>query len=327
MDVLICSVSGGSVISQIAGLHCLLKNGYKPDTTMGASGGSITILCLTFCQMRFERIPMFLELLSSKIFVEEWLKPFPWWTIGPFQGSAYRHTFGSVSMINTYFFPYHLDLYETWILTYNQTKCQPHLFTNRAENGKIKPQGAIITSFNGDLDLYAKSLLASSCIPGILPPVEILGDMHIDGGAYASSPISLAMTSLQKEKMLHLIFLTGADSEITTEDRDVLKPTIIDVTTTCVDALYRNSVRRDRISCLNLLSHYGDIIELKDCSLENALKCRKDYLASLIEIYPSITKEIDITSFESKDAIDLFNEQKEIIKCRIWVAIPPNHPE
>lgn len=325
MDMLICSVSGGSFISQIAGLHCLLKTGYKPDVMLGASGGAITISCLTYSQMKCEKIPIFLGFLSSKMFVDEWLKPFPWWAIGPFQGSAYRHTYGSIKMINSCFYPYHLDLYETWILTYNQTKHQPHLFTNRAENGRLKPQLAIVTPFNENLDLYGRALLASSCIPGILPSVEINGEMHIDGGAYASSPISLVSANLQKEKSLHIIFLTGADAENTKEEQEGVKLTIIDVTTTCVDALYRNSVRRDRITCQNLLAHYGELIEIKNYTLEEAMNDRKNYPASLIEIYPDVTRDIDITSFEPNDGIKLFNQQKEIIKCRYWISKPITH--
>lgn len=98
MDLLLCSVSGGNFASQLAGLHCLLKSGYSPEVILGASGGSVTISCLIYCQGNYRRISVLLNIISYRDFVREWVKPFPWWMIGPFQGAAFQHTFGLIDI-------------------------------------------------------------------------------------------------------------------------------------------------------------------------------------------------------------------------------------
>jgi predicted acylesterase/phospholipase RssA len=324
MNILICTVSGGNFISQIACLYQLLKAGHSPDVCMGSSGGSVAITSLLYSQGNFDRLRMFVEMMDCTIFLENWLPFFPYWSIGPFQGSAYKHSTKLLEIGKSIITPGLILKHETWVLTYNQSLRKPHLFVNKEINRlKLKPNNNNVYALtvSDTVEKYIKSILASCSIPAVLPPLEIDEEMHVDGGAYAATPLSLFTSEIKKNKKIHLFYVMGNDINEKNKFKENEKLTIIDTTVTCSDALFRNSILRDKLLCFDVLEHYGKTVKLDNVkSLKEAIEESEKYTATLIILYPKKKSQVDLRSFSKKEALSTYDDQINHITFELWVT-------
>lgn len=316
--ILLCPISGGKFVNQAAGLYKLLKHGFVPDSSIGASGGSVIISILLYTLGSPNRIRILLGLLDGSMFVDSWAQPFPTWMIGSVQGAVFRHSYKFLDFATCIFTHSILRRSEIWILTYNKTLGVPHLFTNAPANPILTPTSlSKVQNVREDIPTFCKAILASSSIPGIVPSYQIGEELHSDGGLYSSTPLILFVEDLRKKKSIHFVYLTciNLDENIITEEE-----TIIGMAYNCADAMNRNSCKKDRLLCLDIIGKFGEITYHSSISIRDALEKQKHCHSSLIEVYPEVYQELDITSFTSEQVVKMYDEQCDKIKCRMWTT-------
>ena len=104
------------------------------------------------------------------------------------------------------------------------------------------------------------------------------------------------------------------------EEHEKEKQTIIDVTVTCSDVLFRNSIKRDKLLCFDLLEHYGVPNKLEGFTLKECLKKSKKYKATLLILYPKEKLEVDIKKFDNEECLSVYDKQIDNIFFEFWVS-------
>lgn len=327
MDILVGPISGCYIANQLAALDVLAGYGYKPDISMGASGGIVSILAFVsgnFTQIGLERV---ISDLSSKDFVETWVPLIPSYIIGFFQGSLYRHPSNDMEYIRNNISPGILMDNEIWIQTYDVENEKTNLYCTLREGESklyIDPDRYTEMGVNkprfisGDMNMYCKAAKATASIPTVLPPVIIGTENHVDGGIAYSSPIIPLSKSIKELESVHIIYIIG--SNIYTDDDIVKKkqnPSIIDMGSVIVKYLLKSHITQDRITGYNIVSTTCDDIEESDISIEDYFKRRSEWKSSFLEIYPSETAILPLFDFEGRDLVKMYKEQKNKLKFKV----------
>lgn len=334
MDILIGPISGQYIANQLAALDLLSKYNYKPNISMGASGGMVAILSFiggNFTSIGLERV---IRDISSKDFVENWVPLIPSAVIGFFQGSIFKHPNDMKYILNN-ISPGILMDNEIWIQTYDIENDKTNLYCSLREGesklyvdasrynemGLNKPR-----YMSGNIELYSKAAKATAAIPAVLPPIVINGENHVDGGIAYSSPIIPLSKSIKELKGVHIIYMIGSniytDDDLTNKKEN---PSIFDVGNVVVKYLLKSHITQDRIAGYNIVSTTCDEIEESDITLDDYFKRRSEWKSSFLEIYPGETAILSLFNFDGADLVKLYKSQVPKLKFKVRY-VPKNLP-
>jgi hypothetical protein len=300
--ILVGSISGGHIVGQISGIKLLSEYGYIPDVYMGASGGAIMCsICISSDNKKcgIERI---VKQVSSEQLVEEWVMSHMSGIIGFFQGSLYKHPSNYAQLTKLNISVDILRNTEFWIQAYSTTESGTILFCTKKKDDTIlyidertKRSANILDTIylDGDVELYATALKASSSIPTILPPIEVYDKKLIDGGIHFASPLIPLNNSIAELEEFDIIYIAGytLDESIIPETK---KSSIIDTFSNIFGLFLRSHITQDRMAGYNLVSPDGKYIE-EEITLDDYFKRRETWKRSFLEIYPTVTRYVDIT--------------------------------
>lgn len=304
MIIVILPISGGYIVNQLAAVDILLKHKLKPDITLGASGGAITsslMISANYRQNNFRRI---ISNITSEHFIKEWT-PVMNSIIGFFQGSIYKHPDEYIPMTEVNTSTRILQETESWVQTYDKKSKKTHVYCTKREGESIltiKPKWAKSSHVKGPLYLngnvvkYANVLKASSSIPALLPPMLIDDGKQVDGGIVYPSPLYPLMDSiksLSKKEKLDIIYISGYNSYLDTEEDK--GDTILDTFTETISNILNGYVVQDIHNCCNLISNEGKYIE-EEMTIEEYLDRKDDWSRSFLEVYPDSHYKVNITS-------------------------------
>jgi predicted acylesterase/phospholipase RssA len=116
-----------------------------------------------------------------------------------------------------------------------------------------------------------KAILASAAIPGFFPPVDINGELYVDGGTLMNTPIGPAIAGAST---LHVVYM---DPDVQNIPDERLRDTIDALDRTIVIALayainQQIEVARDINQTLELLEQVDDSRDLSDVELRSFLR-------------------------------------------------------
>lgn len=325
--ITILPVSGGSFPSQLAMMKILLSIDFKCDIFLAASGGNVATYLCHAGHWTSGGINQVIGMMSTEMFVKPW-NSFSVINLAMvyFQGSLYKKGNGCGELLHTFLTPSLMGTKEIWTGTYNTSVHKPQIFCNRSLATTILPVASLdIESLqilppvycDNDIDRIAPVVSASASIPGLVSGQYIDGDLHVDGGMGASSPFILlqdAVYQIAKQwKSLHLYYLGGCDlnAKVNATPDDI---NLVDNMHQSISNMIRTMLLNDRSSVIQLLkrlkgSHHSetsDQITITDHPLTthhlySTMREQLLYDYTVIEIYPLIYREIDITSFTPSD--------------------------
>jgi hypothetical protein len=222
--------------------------------------------------------------------------------------------------------------HELWTGTYSPNKRKAVIFCNR-ENSRsiienkidIKKLGCDVPHYlNGDIKRISLACEASAAIPTIVPPVMIDENKYYDGGLSAGSPFTYMADSLP-HKDIHLTYVSGFDIEEMGEKVTSLYSSIVNVTSLTINTFSNSIYYKDRARAIDFIQGYKEnkdiYISAGSCDLTKMKEIeskRKNAICSLVEYYPSSTKLLKLTSFESKDINEILKETGKNFNYRLW---------
>ncbi len=335
MNIIIAPVSGGKFINQLSASYSLSKYDYKPDIYLGASGGIVTGTILVAADYNPNSIIRLTRLTNSALFIKSWL---PWYldfipssSVGVFQGSLYQSSGGHEELIFDHITPAMLRETEIWTLTCDETNRRPSLWCSTSyEKAKITGQctdnSMIKTSFDyidGDLQLFADSALASASIPAVVPPKEIKGAYHVDGGVLYASPFIPLQAEIELFESVHLIYLNCTNIESFKKCKHHHEYSILDVGTLATEVALKNHIVQDRSGCYHTIKNKailkGKVLtKMESVELSWYFVNKGEWDSSLLEAYPETEFSLDITNFSGDDAVKYLLERESVIRYRLW---------
>ena len=216
-------ISGGYFVSQSAILTILLESLNKSEKTnknidfyFGNSGGAISNLISTQYSGEKETIERVLYSIKNSMFLSNWVSgnvPFSNVSsklIAMFKSSFYTQGKGSKNLLNTFYTSRQLKETELWIGKFNLDKSKTDLLcTSSQANSKLSTyiNSDYMTDLSnvfeikyadGDKDIIADSLNATSSLPGFKPPLKIGKYNYMDGGLGSASTGSLLLNSIKR---------------------------------------------------------------------------------------------------------------------------------
>jgi len=328
---LVLPVSGQGVVEQIGILSFLMSSGYKPNISMGASGGAIlAAIAISFDWNSNEILDWINKIPSSEILKEKFFGIISGFNSSSIYnvGSGLEYIFKHTSKKE---FESKFREQELLISVQNQTLGRLEIFSTVNSEKSIlkKSKGPLnifgtscFISYLGDLNSteylkkFEKVIRATSAIPSIFPPIEIDNFQYIDGGVGFSSPLN-PVTSLIKNKEILYIF-----------PDDIEVPLILN-NNTAYDSLMnhfsqvsRSNYIHDRSIFLSGLCS-GDFNSLKlvkgsSNELKEALMKTKNK-NRLVELFPNNNIQSLITNKTSKnEMIKRIKENISSFKFRIF---------
>jgi len=182
---------------------------------------------------------------------------------------------------------------------------------------------------SGDVEKISKVSVASASIPSIVP-AQLIDQYHYsDGGICGASPLTTMSDVIEatvriEDCDLHMVYINSCNLNEceNTEDGNVF------VTwRQAMTALVRSQTTIDRKIAHSLIKRLDkSLLEITlPCNQENMnliklLKSRSRY--TLLEIYPSKTYEVDITSFTGEEAVnEVRNAYKDCV-MHLWYYQP-----
>jgi hypothetical protein len=331
MEVLVLPVSGGKFVKQLAILCDLAKHGYKPDITMGTSGGNISAYIAAGGDWEEAGIIRVARSVSSSYFLESWysdhFKMLPSWTMGIFKGSIYRQSPNYNLILDNCFSRNTINKYEIWSGTYNEKKNCPAIFCNRDEgNTKLKVNidpsttlEPIIKYVNGDTKMLSSVCYASASIPSLVPYENIENEEHCDGGIFSSSPMTSLYKSFVEYKNIHITYVSPQDLRTVKTICGYTK--IINKTLSAFEIFEQSQKIADRNCAISLLG--PDYNFLEGCSCDAALmkkieQLRKEADKSVVEYYCTFGESVELHTFKGPDLMDKLERCRNSYRFRAW---------
>lgn len=210
-------ISGGALVAQLALLREISiarklfdsnPDSIIPHLALGSSGGNISIYVAMAARWNHNGITRIASLLDRDMLICNWwpysLSFLPTTLIGMFSGSLYRQGYGVTKLFKNIFTREMITNTEVWTGTFNGTKNRPKLFCNKREgetyitrsdfeDDRILYHCEPLSYVNGNIELLAKIVVASSSIPILISQQVIEESNYSDGGvAYASPLIPLS---------------------------------------------------------------------------------------------------------------------------------------
>lgn len=336
IDALVATVSGGRFPSQLCALRLLSEHNYRPPLVFAGSGGAIAAYCAMAGDWTLSGIERVASSLNSDIFTCEQsdnaCKILPNAAAAYFVGYIKEYNREAPKkFLENYFTPKTVRDTEVWIGAVNARTERAALFCNRSMVDCIlHPDEFDLTMFNceplhyldGDLNHIAQAICASASVPMLVEPVSIGADRYVDCGvcfASALIPLQNVLSGASKQG-LHIVHLPGVDVElIGARKRDL---NMLARGTTTSEVMIRSLIAHDRATAYQLISKFSsgrpNYCEFPISDLGAILSNRMSAAASVVEIYPQKTEEIDIFDFRGEDVLACMNEALSSLAIRVW---------
>jgi predicted acylesterase/phospholipase RssA len=337
MRLLISPGSEANFLAQIVMLQHLSQVNYKPTLCFGSSGGNLSNYIACAADFSWSKIALITKELKPSYFVKPWHE-FPPLSIliGFFNGTAFTYGQGLVQFLETYFDEQSIVKYELWTSCYNKDLQKLRLFCNCAKSASrlcyehydldlIQCQEPHYC--DGDFELIATVGLSSASIPGLARPQWIQNHQYIDGSTCGASPLTLFQGSVRKtlkhDDQLHMVYLNSKDLS---EPHILPHHTMIDTWKQGINDLLKSQTLIDRLAAYELLkSRLRPEMEIKKkschCNYENLqllFKIIDGCSASLLEIYPKVSANLNITNFTSEDIEKNLELLYDACECHLW---------
>lgn len=339
MELLVCPVSGGRLVNQLAILSHLCQINYRPTVTMASSGGNVASYIASAANWQWAGIARVAEDLSRDLFVQ----PRSSITLlsgllGFFEGNVYRPGVGVEQFLAKHFTPETITRDEIWTGTYNKTRGQSALFCNQSQSKTIMQLNTIdfnliqacTPSYITDIPTIAQVCSASASIPTVVAPQNINGDYHVDGGLCGSSPFSLLYRAFDQIPELHITYINSVDLVGINRDRTVVN--VLDNWRQTTEELVRSQTLIERTIAesslrVGLRDHEQIEYTTFPCDYQHLLDARKlikTTRRSLLEICPRANDsslspyEIDLLNFNGSDVVTKMNLAYDNCHCRLW---------
>lgn len=335
MHVLVLPVSGGGFVTQLAIIQYLCEVEYIPDVILSSSGGNVAAYVASISEWKWNNIIKVARKLSRDLFVNQWSEISIIQTIiGYYQGNKYKSGKGVYSFLKEYFNKESIQKHEIWTGTYNIKRQKARLFCNLKKEDSILNTDYIDEELtqsmsphycNGNIKLISDVLIASACVPGIVPAKTINGEQYLDGGVAGASPLKIMQEPIlryvdENNEPLHLIYVNSIDLS----QPEILPcNNIVDTWKQTANNLIRSQTVIDRLSCYELLRCKSEQINKSEftCNYKNMVLVKQiqdKVRFSMLEIYPNGYYQVDITSFTGDDVLNQMTKAYHNCKCRLW---------
>lgn len=334
MNIIILPASGQNFICQLAILQHLCEINYQPSLMLGSSGGNLAAYIVSAADWRSNHVERLAKELKSNFFVQPWhdMKLISG-AVGFFNGNAFNSGVGLHEFMKTYFTEESIMKYEIWTGTYNRDLQKFRLFCNLKKKDSIidcsymdynLTQSIEPYFCNGDIDKIANAGLASASIPGLVPPVIIDEHHYTDGATCGASPVSIMQGAILKyiNKHNQPLHITYVNSKDLSQANIIPNHNLFDTWKQAVNDLIKSQTLIDRLVVHELLFNGSDVGRSSfKCNYEELMTIsehRKTLKFSLLEIYPTIESDIDITNFNSEDISRNLKIMYKSCKCHFW---------
>jgi predicted acylesterase/phospholipase RssA len=386
LEVYVAPVSGGGFPAQVQQILYVtsekskafndktqnISDYYIPDICMGTSGGNVSLYLAISGSWSEGGIKRVISSLSPSMFSRTWwpgpLSIVPTWVLGIFEGAVYKPGYGAENLLRAFNTVESIQSVEMWNTAFNKDAKRTGLFCNKSyKDTFISPFTYSSFDFKtlplkylaGSISKIARSVIASASIPYLFKPVEIDGEMYVDGGVTYPSPFTPLQEEIYncvkgivnplqyavKESIYPIPVPTQEqkDALTTKRDREILhityfSPYNIDETKETTDsALGDNSVLsnltdascvKDRYTGLNLLlrlkesSQNINVVDSRTnlYTLSDLFKMYND-THYFCEIYVRDNEWIDLNNFTSADIFNKMNEAQQNIEFLFFYVI------
>lgn len=346
MYIITLPVSGGGFVSQLAIISHLCEIGIKPDLTLASSGGNVAGYVAAAAEWKWPSILRISRELNQDLFAKPWSSISSIaFIMGYFKGEIYNRGNGVSDFLHKNFTPVSISNYEIWTGTYNKNRQKACLFCNRDTSildlsviDHDLTQSMTPVFCNSNIDQIATVSIASASIPALVPPQFINDEPYVDGGVAGASPLTIMQEPILKyirdnDQDMHIIYINSVD--LSSSD---LSPchNVLDNWKQVTKDLVRSQTVIDRLSGYELLlctQSMASSISGKStinksefpCTYDNLLKIReiqRQTRYSLLEIYPTIQYDINITKFSGDDVVNAIHSAYNVCSCRLWWFSP-----
>lgn len=335
MYVLVLPVSGGGFVSQLAIIQHLCEIKFVPNLILASSGGNVAAYIAAAANWEWAAIERISRELRQEFFYKPWCDVSIMSNIiGYFKGNIYNQGVGIHDFFKKHFTEESIVKYEIWTGTYNKNRQKSRLFCNKRKEDSILDVSCIDYELtqsmtplftNGDIKLIGDAGIASASIPSVVPSQKINDEEYIDGGVSSSSPLSIMQEPIFKHvknnnDSLHIIYANSVDLSVPHVNEI---HNIIDTWRQTADFLIKFQTVIDRLSAYELLRFNSEDIKKDEfnCNYENMLLIKEIYTKikyTVLEIYPSPRKEINLSRFTGNDIVDAIRDCYGNCRCRLW---------
>jgi hypothetical protein len=334
MNIIVLPASGQNFVCQLAILQHLCEIKYEPSLMLGSSGGNLAAYLVCAADWNSHHIERLAKELKSHYFAQPWngIKLLSG-AIGFFNGNAFQAGYGLHEFMKTYFTPQSITKYEIWTGTYNQDLQKFRLFCNCKKSSSIIQCDDIDYNLtqslkphfcDGDIDQITNAGLASAAVPGVIAPVLIDGYHYTDGAVCGASPLSVCQNTILKyikttKQPIHITYINSKDLS-----QANIKPNynLFDTWIAAVNNLIKSQTLLDRLTAHELLFNSKDVnYTFFECNYENLIKNklkREKTTFSLLEIYPTLESDINITEFTGEDVVRNLKIMYKSCQCHFW---------
>ena len=333
MHVFVLPVSGGAYVSQLSILQHLSESSVIPDVILASSGGNVASYIALASEWKWSGMERIIQELDCSLFSKPWhnIPPLAF-LMGVMKGNIYDSGNGVEEFFQRHYTTESITGVEIWTGTSNVELQKPCIFCNRSET--ILNVSKFNTSLNnscppvflnGDVDKISKVSVASASIPSIVPPQKIDTYHYSDGGICGASPLTtmsdiIDETVISKDCELHIVYINSCNLN---ECESIEEGNLFITWKQAMTSLVRSQTAIDRKIAYSLIKRMNTpLFEISlPCNYENMMTIkglRSNSRYSLLEIYPSKTYEVDITSFTGEDAVTMVRDAYKDCVMHLW---------
>jgi hypothetical protein len=337
MKLMVLPISGIHWVTQCAMIKQLCKCGFKPDLSVGSSGGNIAQYVALAGNWNSYSITRVVSQIKSSMFSKKWFPlTFISNMIGFFKKTLYNSGEGSEEFFEEIFTEESIKKNELWTGLYNENDQKSSLFCNISSEESVLDikdlnleisQSTLPIFCNGNIKLIARVCLGSAAIPGMIKSVSNINDKsYVDGGVGNASPLIVLKNAINQRvkktgEELHIFYLNSFNFNETATNKGL---NLLDTLTQAGSNLVRSHTSIDRMSAYELIQMNCDT-EIKKiefiCNQDNIkkiLEIQKKLKCSLTEFYPDNYAMLDIINFESNELVEKIEEMESKCNCRFW---------
>ncbi len=326
VELTILPVSGGHFVNQVALISLLCDHGYTPNILLGSSGGVVAAYIGLCADWRYIGILRVMKDISSDLFVKSWwgtnFNLLPSGVIGVFKGALFNHGKGSDELLEKYLTPDSIARCEIWAGTYNKDTGIAGMFCNKSyQDAYVKSKyenrsmPVTINYLNGDIEKTSRSVYASSCIPALLPAIEIDNESYYDGGLTSASPLFPLSDYLPN--CLKIIYISSFDLEKGKADL-VDCSNIIQIGIGSIAETVTGLCMADRIFAVRLVMKCSKMKYTYLEDIDKALRIYQHSERAVMELFPREDHQVNITKFDYKDTIPIIEKIRKSYGIRLW---------
>ena len=326
MDIVVAPISGQNFVNQLAAYMNLLEFEYCPKITLSSSGGAVVSSLVLSAQYDLTQLARNVHEVNSSRFVSSWVPEcvdfIPSWIVGLFQGSLYKHA--PDNFFKKFMVPKILKDHEVWVMAYSLEDKGPAMFCSTSHENSILQRckreckvsrSKLFYYLDGDVQTFGDAVMASSSIPTVVPCKVIDGKEYADGGMIYASPFTPFREQIEQIESFHIVYLSCIDLDNAEEDPN--PDNIVKLAKTTTTALVNSSLIQDRYACYTLIKSKGRTRH-ETMTLEEYFKRRSEWHYSMLEVFPTRSESVDITSFTAEELCEKVATQRHHIGCRVW---------